>query len=121
MWSSLTKRSVPRLPYHDIKKTVLGAQYELSLAFVGEKRAQKINKEFRNKNYVPNVLSFPYSKKSGEIVICPAVAEREAKAGGMTVKERILFLYIHGLLHLKGFDHGHKMEKAEQKLLDRFS
>jgi len=76
---SSTVASYPRLPYDKIKTTVLGEAYSLSLVFVGEARAQRLNKKHRKKTYAPNVLSFPLGKKVGEIYIAPKIAEKEAR------------------------------------------
>lgn len=112
--------SFPRLPYEKIKDDVLGSKYALDLNFVGETRARRINEESRGKTYVPNVLSFPLSKTAGEIYLTPAVAKREAKEWDHTYTEHVLFLFIHGLLHLKGLDHGTKMEKLEDKFFLKY-
>ncbi len=117
---SHTTRSYPRLPYEKIMNEVLGRQYDLSLVFVGESRAREINQLTRNKTYTPNVLSFPLSKTSGEIFISPSVARREAKKFGHSYPKHICYLFIHGLLHLKGLDHGKKMDVLERKFLKRF-
>ncbi len=115
-----TVRSFPSHPYADMAKAVLGAKYELTLVFVGEKRAQKLNIETRKKTYVPNVLSFPVTDSIGEIYICPAVAEREAKKFDLTVKGYVAYLFFHGLLHLKGHNHGDKMEQLERQYMKKF-
>ena len=117
---SHTTRSYPRLPYQKIKDEALGKRYQLSLVFVGEGKAREINQTTRNKTYTPNVLSFPLSKNSGEIFISPSVAKREARKFGHSYNRHVAFLFIHGLLHLKGLDHGKKMESLEQKYLKRF-
>lgn len=111
---------VPNLPYEDIKKSILGSSYDLALHFVGEKRAVTINKLTRQKTYAPNVLSFPYTDTIGEIIICPQVASREAADFNMTTDGYIGFLFIHGLLHLKGHDHGKVMETLEKKYIRKF-
>jgi rRNA maturation RNase YbeY len=64
--------------------------------------AKKINKKNRQKDYVPNILSFEISKKSGEIFICPEKAKTDCQNFGMGYKKFVVFLLIHGLLHLKG-------------------
>lgn len=110
-----TTRSYPRGPYREIKEDILGARYALSLVFVGETRAQALNKTYRNKTYVPNVLSFPLEKDAGEIYICLSVAKRQAKQYGMTYPHYVRFLLIHGLLHLKGLPHGDTMDRAEAR------
>ena len=108
-------KTYPRLPYERMKDAILGKKYELALVFVGGVRAQSLNQKYRNKSYVPNVLSFPLSKAIGEIYIAPSVAKREAKKYNMTHDGYVGYLFIHGLLHLKGYHHGATMEKAEKK------
>lgn len=113
-------RTYPKLPYQKIKEDILGKQYQLSLVFTGATRAQRLNKEHRNKSYIPNVLSFPLSEEAGEVFITPVVAKKEAKHFNMSVEGYIGFLFIHALLHLKGFDHGDTMEKAERKYCRKY-
>lgn len=114
-------RSAPSLPYEKIAEAILGHTYNLTLTFVGETRAQTLNRVYRKKTYVPNVLSFPLLPHTGEIYLCPAVALREAKKFSMTPRGYTGFLFIHGCLHLKGYDHGATMEKAEQKFIHQFN
>lgn len=114
---SKTTLTYPRLNYEKIKNEVVGKNYNLSLVFHGETRAKKLNRKTRNKSYIPNVLSFPLDKDNGEIYITPTVAKREAKKYGHTYNQHVAFLFIHGLLHLKGLDHGPEMEKLEKKFL----
>lgn len=115
-----TLTSYPRLPYETIKNDVIGRNYKLSLVFIGEKRARTLNTETRDKTYVPNVLSFPLAPDVGEIYITPHVAKREAKKCKMTTRGYVGFLFIHALLHLKGFRHGATMEKAEKQYLLKY-
>lgn len=118
---SHTTRAYPSLPYEAMKNDVLGTSYVLSLVFVGEQRAQTLNRTHRKKTYVPNVLSFPLDETHGEIYIAPTVAKREAKKRGMSVKGYVGFLFIHGLLHLKGMPHGDTMERAEKQYCTRYN
>jgi len=117
---SQTVASYPKHPYAEMKDAILGKSYALSLTFVGEKRARDLNKIYRNKTYVPNVLSFPLSNNAGEIYISPKVAAREAHAFGLSPRGYVGYLFIHGLLHLKGYPHGATMDKAEKKYSARF-
>lgn len=110
----------PLLPYEEIKDAILGKKYQLELSFVGKKRAVTINKLSRQKDYAPNVLSFPYTEVAGEIVICPEVAKKEAPDFSLSYEGYVGFLFIHGLLHLKGFDHSPEMETLEKKYIKRF-
>ena len=118
---SKTVRAYPKLEYERIKDDILGKNYELSLVFVGTRRAQTLNQKHRKKSYIPNVLSFPLSATSGEIVIAPSVAKRESKKWNMTTKGYTGYLFIHGLLHLKGHHHGATMDTAEKKYLAKYT
>ena len=110
----------PRSVFLKVAKKVLPG-WELSLVFVGEKRALSLNKKLRRKSYVPNVLSYAVGTKSGEIIICPREAKRQAPSYDMSEKGFILYLFIHGALHIKGWTHSAKMEKCEQVLLAKFA
>ncbi len=119
----ITKQNgtLPRVPFLALKEKVLGKSYELSIAFVDEKTAQSLNKKYRNKTYIPNTLSFSLTPKSGEIVLCISAIKKEYKNFEMTYKKYLIFLVIHSMLHLKGFEHGSTMESMEQKYLKLFS
>ena len=91
-----------------MKDQILGKGYELSLVFCGKALSQKLNNSYRGKDYPTNVLSFPISKSAGEIFI------NLSKLGEFSVVE----LFIHGLFHLNGMQHGRKMEEAEKALLN---
>jgi len=118
---SSTIAHYPSFPYREMKDAILGKKYELSVAFVGTKRAQKLNVGYRQKTYVPNVLSFPLDETTGEIYLCPEIAYPEAKDFNLSKDGYIAFLFIHGLLHLKGHDHGATMEGLEQRYMKRFN
>lgn len=111
---------VPRLPYERIARAILPGDYQLSLVLCGDELARRINREHRKKSYRPNVLSFPLSKNEGEIFLNIRCAEREARRFGMTTSERAALLYVHGLFHLIGYDHGAAMEKKEVAILRKF-
>ncbi len=96
--------------FSKIKSAVLGKRYDLSVAFLSPAEMRRVTVRTKKKNKVSNVLSFPLSKTSGEILICKAAAKPYS----------IPFLFIHGLLHLKGLKHGCRMEREEDRLLKRF-
>ena len=77
--------------------------------------------QLRNKSYVPNVLSYESGKNSGEIIICLSVAKQQASSYDLSYRNFTAFLFIHGLLHLKGLPHGSTMEQHERTLLKRFT
>ena len=110
---NFTRRSAPGFPYQKIAQTVL-PNWEISLVFAGAKRAQNLNIQLRNKSYIPNVLSYESGKNSGEIIICLPIAEKQCCSYGLSYPHFVVFLFIHGLLHLKGLPHGTTMERYEK-------
>jgi probable rRNA maturation factor len=116
-----TKGKLPSLPFTEMKETILGKRYNLSLVFIGATRSRGLTKKYRKKDKVSNVLSFPIDENAGEIFITRVEAMREAKLFDKTPTKHIGFLFIHGLLHLKGYSHGSKMESKEKALCKRFS
>jgi probable rRNA maturation factor len=116
-----TIASYPSWPYEKIKNTILGKTHSISLTFVGPTRAKQFNIQYRKKDYIPNVLSFPLDAQTGEIIICPAVAKKQAKDFDLSVDGYIAYLFIHGCVHLKGHDHGDTMDKLEQKYVRQFN
>ncbi len=118
--NNFSKGKPPRLPFDTLKKAVLGDKYELSVAFVGSAESKKLNSKYRNKRKPANILSFPLSKTEGEIIICLPEAKKDAPKFGLKYEEFIPFLFIHGLLHLKGMRHSSKMEDKEAATFRKF-
>lgn len=108
-----TKGKLPSLPFVEMKNKILGAKYELSISFVTKKESQTLNNSYRQKDYPTNILSFELTKKSGELIIQPSIVKRDAKNFDMDYKNFLGFLLIHGMLHLKGMQHGSTMEAQE--------
>ncbi len=98
-----------------MKNDILGKDYSLSIACVDEKTSRKINKKYRKIDKATNILSFPLRKDMGEIILCPTVIKKGAKKFGKTSDQFLGFLVIHGMLHLKGFEHSSTMEILEEK------
>ena len=115
-----TKGKLPSLPFEKIKNKILGEKYELDLVFVSEKKIQALNKTYRKVDSPTDILSFPLSKDSGEIFICQKIAAKKAKDFEREFENFIAFLFIHGNVHLLGFDHGDKMETIEEKFRNYF-
>jgi probable rRNA maturation factor len=114
-----TKGKAPALPFERIKNSILGKSYDLSLVFVGNAISKKLNYIYRKKNKPTNVLSFSLSKNEGEIFINLGLAKRQAPQHDLKFEPFIKYLFIHGLLHLKGLDHGKAMEKLETRYLKK--
>jgi probable rRNA maturation factor len=119
-FSNDTKAKISRLAFLRIKEAVLGKKYLLSIAIVKPAKIHELNRRWRDKDAPTDILSFPLSENEGEIYICPAEAKKEAKKFDRGYDNFILFLLIHGLVHLKGCDHGVIMESIEKKFRKRF-
>jgi probable rRNA maturation factor len=116
-----TKGKLPRLPFVSMKNKILGTDYECGLSLLTPKKQKEINLKHRGKNETTNILSFPLSLKSGEITIDPIKVKSDAPLFKMTYSKFFKFLVIHGMLHLKGFEHSSTMEREEKKYLKMFS
>ncbi len=105
---------VPTFPFQEATQKILGSSYFLTLVLIGDRRARTLNKKTRGKTYTPNVLSFPLTKKCGEVYLNLPCALRETQREHVSFHDRVGFLFIHALLHLKGLKHGSTMESTEQ-------
>lgn len=115
---NFTRSKPPVFPFAKALELILPG-WEISLVFAGEQRAQTLNIQLRNKDYVPNVLSYVSGKKSGEIIICPSIAKKQAPSYDLSYAAMVGFLFIHGCFHLKGLRHGATMDKREREVLKR--
>jgi probable rRNA maturation factor len=101
---------------------------DIELIITTQDEIQDINNEFRGVNKSTDVLSFPYEDipmgPLGSIVISSWHVEIKAKELGHTKRDEIALLFIHGVLHLLGYDHevdNGEMRKEEQKLIEKFN
>ena len=83
----------------------------LNLRIVGEREGRELNRIYRKKNYATNVLSF----HTGDIVLCHPVIRREARAQGKTLAAHYAHLVVHGVLHLRGYQHEKKRDAARME------
>jgi len=99
---------------------------DLSVAFVGDKKIKELNKNYRKINEVTDVLSFPGEEKFlGEIIIDYNQVKRQAGKFGNKPKDELIFILVHGLLHLLGYDDRteegrREMERLGNKFLKNF-
>ena len=94
---------------------------EISLLICDDAQIQELNKEYREKDYATDVLSFPMSDDPygeggmlGDIVISLDTAKKQAQEADIAIEREISFLFIHGLLHLMGFDHELGQDEEEE-------
>lgn len=99
---------------------------EISVLLVNAARSRELNRRYRGHDKPTNVLSFGGGDSAvlGDLVICPTVLRQEARAQRKAPRAHWMHLYIHGLLHLIGYDHEHeaqaqRMERREIRVLRR--
>ena len=108
-------------------------QFSLSIRIVDENEAQRFNRDYRNKDYATNVLSFPAElpeglptvirqSQMGDLLICAQVVAHEATEQRRSETDHWAHLTIHGVLHLLGYDHEQAdeadvMESLETEIL----
>ncbi len=118
--TNISKSALPRALFSAMKKEILGQKYELSISFVTLNEIKKLSVAYKGDDSHTNILSFPLSENSGEIIICAETAKKECLLFGRGCRQHIKFLVIHGMLHLDGYVHGSRMESAEKLLIKRF-
>lgn len=104
------KGKLPDLPFLQIKNGILGKDFILNIIFTSKEKNLELNKKYRSKDYIPNVLTFPYSKNEGEIYISRGIAYTQYKEFDMPYKKYLILLIAHGCLHLKGLTHDTKKD-----------
>ncbi len=109
-------------------KAALAGDAVATLRIVDEAEGRQLNRDFRNKDYATNVLTFEYgpddaiegTPMSGDIVLCAPVVTREAREQGKTLEAHYAHLTVHGMLHLQGYDHIDETEAAAMEALESF-
>ncbi len=98
---------------------------EVSVRLVSEDEMTTLNAQFRDKAGSTNVLSFPAQLPEGidhpllgDIVVCPAVVNREAAEQHKTTEQHWTHMLVHGSLHLLGYDHVDPAEAEEMEALE---
>jgi probable rRNA maturation factor len=106
---------------------------EVSITFETEEGIRELNAKYRGKDAATDVLSFPMYENTdelledaenaiegevlslGDVVICPAVAKRQATEYGHSERRECVYLFVHSLLHLLGYDHEDDTDRAEMR------
>ena len=107
-------------------RTVLSAERraaELSISFLGRDKMRSLNRRWTGRDSVTDVLAFPLplpdGSLAGDIYICPWVAAREARARGLPVRQELIRLIIHGVLHVLGYDHPEDEDRMTSPMWQR--
>jgi len=110
----------PSLPRHKVARWIrhaLAVDAEITVRIVGTEEGQRLNREYRHKDYATNVLTFDYQQEPtvlADLVLCAPVLEREAREQGKTLEEHYAHLLVHGALHAQGWDHETSEEDARE-------
>ena len=96
------------------KYKFINKKISLSLLLSNNKNIKKLNKDFRNKNKATDILSFPFNKNLkiskqayiGDIIISYNFINKPIKQNFKIFEKKLIKIFIHGFLHLLGFDHG---------------
>jgi len=108
---------------------------EISVSFVSPTKIQALNKAYRHKDRPTDVLSFSSREADlpkalqampaswGDVIICSSYAKHEAKRRGLPLREELVRLLVHGVLHLAGYDHATepdelKMFRLQERLVE---
>ena len=124
-WLEKRYENITKVAFSYLKVT---AEYEVDVSLVDDEMIHEINKTYRQVDRVTDVISFAFNddkdphdqilspevpRMLGEILICLPQAKRQAAEIGNSIERELSFLYVHGLLHLLGYDH----QKPEDELI----
>ena len=89
-------------------RNTLEVDGEITVRVVDAEEGQALNREYRQKDYATNVLTFDYTQEpvvTADLVLCAPVIAKEAKAQKKTLEEHYAHMIVHGVLHAQGWDH----------------
>ena len=121
------------LPRHQVARCIrhaLQSDAEITVRLVGLVEGQALNRDYRQKDYPTNVLTFDYTQAplvTADLVLCAPVVAQEALANRKTLSAHYAHLLVHGTLHAQGHDHetspldADAMEALEVQILARIS
>ncbi|MFM1908388.1 MAG: hypothetical protein RLZZ591_2065 [Pseudomonadota bacterium] len=118
------------LPRHKVSRWIrhaLQSDAEITVRIVDAEEGQALNRDYRQKDYATNVLTFDYTLEpvvTADLVLCAPVVAREAAEQNKTLAEHYAHLLVHGTLHAQGWDHeededAQVMELRETDILAR--
>ncbi len=108
------------LPRHKVARWIrhaLALPAEITVRIVGEDEGRALNRDYRQKDYATNVLTFDYAQEpvvSADLVLCAPVVAREAKEQNKSLQAHYAHLLVHGVLHAQGWDHETGEQDAQE-------
>ncbi|SFU92294.1 probable rRNA maturation factor [Polaromonas sp. YR568] len=107
------------LPRHSVARWIrhaLEVDGEITVRIVDAEEGQTLNRDYRQRDYATNVLTFDYRAEpvvTADLVLCAPVVAKEAKENKKTLQAHYAHLLVHGTLHAQGWDHETGEEDAE--------
>ena len=107
------------LPRHSVTRWIrhtLQSDAEITVRIVGSEEGKALNRDYRQKDYPTNVLTFDYTRAplvTADLVLCAPVVAKEAKENKKTLAAHYAHLLVHGTLHAQGYDHETSSKDAE--------
>ena len=122
------KRHRDQLPRHKVArwlKAALESDAELTVRIVDAEEGQALNRDYRQKDYATNVLTFDYAHEPvvmADLILCAPVVEREAQEQNKDLVAHYAHMLVHGALHAQGWDHieedeAQAMEQREREIM----
>ena len=108
------------LPRHSVTRCIrhaLERDAEITVRIVDAEEGQALNRDYRQKDYATNILTFDYTQEpiiTADLVLCAPVVAREAKENKKTLAAHYAHLLVHGTLHAQGYDHETGEKDAEE-------
>jgi probable rRNA maturation factor len=99
------------LPRHSVARCIrhaLAHDGEITVRIVDAEEGQALNRDYRQRDYATNVLTFDYTQEpvvTADLVLCAPVVAKEAKENKKTLQAHYAHLLVHGTLHAQGWDH----------------
>ncbi len=121
-YASAAKVMPSRAQFRRWIKVAQEGDVQVVLRIVDEPEGRELNRDFREKDYATNVLTFVYDEAQpllyADIVICAPVVEREAREQHKDLLAQYAHMTIHALLPLQGYDHENDDDAAEMEALE---
>ena len=107
------------LPRHSVARWIrhaLESDAEITVRIVGSEEGQALNRDYRQKDYATNVLTFDYTREplvTADLVLCAPVVAKEVKENKKSLCDHYAHLLVHGTLHAQGYDHETSQKDTE--------
>ncbi len=118
------REALPRAKAARWIRAALRHPAEITVRVVGQEEGRALNRDYRQKDYATNVLTFDYARPPespvvmADLVLCAPVVEREAAELGISLQAHYAHMLVHGVLHAQGYDHVDEAMAEEMESLE---